>query len=149
MRSGFLLPQALSKLALSPSSCAEGEKREASLATMPPLVLRKVAESIKENDRFAFSLTCKAFRQAIQEVVNPVSAEIAVAACFQSKHFQEFRQDVERATKTNLSATWASLQRAVNKDVKAVNKKKLVTDLTRSSHFLPKTMAPPSFTLGW
>lgn len=139
MRSGFLLPQALSKLELSPSSCAEGEKREASLAAMPPLVLRKVAEYVDDYDHFAFSLTCKAFHKAIQEVVNP--AEIAVAACFKSQTFMLFREVVEKVTKKNLAATWSSLERLI----KLTASKKIVTDL-RGRRVMEKA---PCFTLGW
>ena len=40
-----------------------------SLATMPPLVLHKVAERLDDYDRIAFASTCTAFRDAILEVV--------------------------------------------------------------------------------
>ena len=44
-----------------------GEKKK-SLATMPSLVLRKVAERLEDYDRIAFASTCTAFRDAIWEV---------------------------------------------------------------------------------
>ena len=49
-----------------------GQKRKRECAArLPALALLKVAEKVDEYDRFAFSLTCKAFRDAIREVLNP------------------------------------------------------------------------------
>ena len=49
-----------------------GQKRKRECAArLPALALLKVAERVDEYDRFAFSLTCKAFRDAIREVLNP------------------------------------------------------------------------------
>ena len=44
------------------------EPKEKSLATMPPLVLHKVAERLEHYDRIAFASTCTTFSDAIEEV---------------------------------------------------------------------------------
>ena len=47
---------------------AEEAKMGKNLATMPPLVLLKIAEHLEHYDRIAFASTCTAFRDAIWEV---------------------------------------------------------------------------------
>jgi len=47
----------------------EAKRKGKSLATMPTLVLLKVAERLEDYDRIAFASTCTAFRDAIWEVV--------------------------------------------------------------------------------
>lgn len=54
---------------------AEEAKKGKNLATMPPLVLHKVAERLDDYDRIAFASTCTAFRDAIVEVVNKEGKE--------------------------------------------------------------------------
>ena len=48
---------------------AEEAKKGKNLATMPPLVLHKVAERLEHYDKVAFASTCTTFRDAIWEVV--------------------------------------------------------------------------------
>ena len=47
---------------------AEEAKKGKNLATMPPLVLHKVAERLEHYDRIAFASTCTTFSDAIEEV---------------------------------------------------------------------------------